>query len=979
MIFAGFTEIFNKKISLHKEISDDNIRLVFGEYKKLYIIDASDIQDHQMNNNLFLYNISKTLWCDSFVKFYYYYNDYVIYPYIDIKSNEYMENEPIKFINKYNYFKDDNYKSSSLFVKLEKKDNEYYIIYYINNDIIDSVENNKRCNAIQLLTNLLIEQKKNELLNYNNNLLKEIIIKPADNINNELIEDVNEDINNDIHILNDNIKLYDYQKDDVKWMKKIEYNIDINNNLINYSYSSIYPVLNNKFLLYNYTLFPNITMRERCNNDISFTYYGGNLISDVGLGKTIIALYHIINCGLKRRSIYNKYVEFTDDCNYFYKRGIMKGKSCKKKSIIDKLYCKEHSTSVFIDKRKLNLKNIEDFKFEDFMVKCNGNMKINTNSTLVLCPNQLCDQWVGEYYSKFKNDKRILLIVTYDQYINITLSDILFSDIVIVSYNFLINKRYSDLHLKKSVDYVCNNFKEISGDVNKKIKILESKDFNVFHLFKWNRIILDEAHEIQNMLKTCILQRIIRSCYSDYKWNISGTPFANELAGFINLMNYNTNTDYLSEKRGTDILNDTNISTNDLIYSGFDKENNIVNKCKFLFKRNTKKSIEKEYCGNILIDHIELLEFTNQERAIYDSYLEGTKNKYSNFLIKLCCHPELNNDTKDLIKNCKTFNEIQDVILNWTKQQLTIEKVKVDNSKNDIDNYLYEIENNISRDEESINSLKHLLSISKRNYTNYKKNYDNLLRSWTYLDNSIKELNNNDNEISCPICYDTITKDIVITKCGHKFCWGCISEISKLNNNGAIKCPNCNLMMNKKDFYLYSNEKDIEKDFKNVELNNIIQNVKSTKIGNIIHFLKTNIKKGDKIILFSQWDELLHKVGNIILKYNIEPIYCNGTVYQRKKAISSFCNNENNSLIMLSSRNAASGINLTVANKIILLEPIYGNKEYRYSVESQAIGRADRIGQERPINIYRFIIKDTIEEDIINNFIEDSKIKQLSI
>lgn len=90
-----------------------------------------------------------------------------------------------------------------------------------------------------------------------------------------------------------------------------------------------------------------------------------------------------------------------------------------------------------------------------------------------------------------------------------------------------------------------------------------------------------------------------------------------------------------------------------------------------------------------------------------------------------------------------------------------------------------------------------------------------------------------------------------------------------------------------------------------------------------------------------------------------------------------FCKQSDINIILLSSRNAASGINLTIANKIILLEPVYGTKEYRYNIESQAIGRADRLGQNRPIEIYRFIIKNTIEEDIINNFIDDNKIKQM--
>ena len=44
-------------------------------------------------------------------------------------------------------------------------------------------------------------------------------------------------------------------------------------------------------------------------------------------------------------------------------------------------------------------------------------------------------------------------------------------------------------------------------------------------------------------------------------------------------------------------------------------------------------------------------------------------------------------------------------------------------------------------------------------------------------------------------------------------------------------------------------------------------------------------------------------------------------------------------------------------NEASFLEPIYGTKDYRTSIESQAIGRADRIGQKRPIEIHRFLIQ----------------------
>jgi SNF2 family DNA or RNA helicase len=53
-----------------------------------------------------------------------------------------------------------------------------------------------------------------------------------------------------------------------------------------------------------------------------------------------------------------------------------------------------------------------------------------------------------------------------------------------------------------------------------------------------------------------------------------------------------------------------------------------------------------------------------------------------------------------------------------------------------------------------------------------------------------------------------------------------------------------------------------------------------------------------------------------------------------------------------------------VANKLILIEPVYGNKEYKENIENQAIGRIHRIGQKRDIDIVRFLVKDTVEQDI---------------
>jgi SNF2 family DNA or RNA helicase len=127
-------------------------------------------------------------------------------------------------------------------------------------------------------------------------------------------------------------------------------------------------------------------------------------------------------------------------------------------------------------------------------------------------------------------------------------------------------------------------------------------------------------------------------------------------------------------------------------------------------------------------------------------------------------------------------------------------------------------------------------------------------------------------------------------------------------------------------------------------------------------------------IIFSQWDDLLKRVGRILNENGVKNVFCKGNCYQRDKAIREFNDDDKVKVIMLSSESAASGTNLTKATQVILLDPIYGNYKYRKGQERQAIGRAHRLGQKNTIKIVRLIIKDSVEEEIYDlNNAEDAK------
>ena len=229
-----------------------------------------------------------------------------------------------------------------------------------------------------------------------------------------------------------------------------------------------------------------------------------------------------------------------------------------------------------------------------------------------------------------------------------------------------------------------------------------------------------------------------------------------------------------------------------------------------------------------------------------------------------------------------------------------------------------------------------------------------------------------DDDDNCGICMCEISGDNVgVTKCGHIFCFECL----KTSVSSTSKCPVCLTPQTNKDISMISFEKPVftKKNSEILKTKLELIDKVGTKLTNLIYYLNSI---PDHVIIFSQWDSLLRKVGDVLSEHGIPTVYCKGNVWSRDKAIREFNANDKIKVIMLSSESAASGTNLTKASKIIFLDPITGNYEYRRDKEWQAIGRAYRIGQTQSVESVRLIIKDTVEEEIYkDNKDEDAKQK----
>jgi SNF2 family DNA or RNA helicase len=277
------------------------------------------------------------------------------------------------------------------------------------------------------------------------------------------------------------------------------------------------------------------------------------------------------------------------------------------------------------------------------------------------------------------------------------------------------------------------------------------------------------------------------------------------------------------------------------------------------------------------------------------------------------------------------------------------------------------------------NMLKRIKKFTERSTAKYErlleKNRKKDELGDEYVSSDEEEEENDDDK--CLICMDEITgEDVGVTKCGHLFCFECL----KTSVADTGKCPMCLKPQTNKDISMISFEKPVFTKQNSEILKNKMELIDQvgTKLTNLIYYLKSI---PDNVIIYSQWDSLLRKVGDVLADHGLENRFCRGNIWSRDKAIRDFTNDNKVKCIMLSSESAASGANLTKASKVILLDPVSGDYEYRRNMEWQAIGRAYRLGQQNSVEIVRFIIKDTVEEEIYKtNKIEDAKQKtQLNI
>lgn len=116
----------------------------------------------------------------------------------------------------------------------------------------------------------------------------------------------------------------------------------------------------------------------------------------------------------------------------------------------------------------------------------------------------------------------------------------------------------------------------------------------------------------------------------------------------------------------------------------------------------------------------------------------------------------------------------------------------------------------------------------------------------------------------------------------------------------------------------------------------------------------------DKLLVFSQYVETLqwlaNKIGNLI---PCEIFHGGLSQVDRDEVLSRFRKSSNPQVLLISLRAGAVGLNLQEATSVVLFD-----RWWNPALEAQAINRAHRFGREKILQVFRFLVEDSIEERI---------------
>ncbi|KZT12677.1 uncharacterized protein LAESUDRAFT_689397 [Laetiporus sulphureus 93-53] len=492
------------------------------------------------------------------------------------------------------------------------------------------------------------------------------------------------------------------------------------------------------------------------------------------------------------------------------------------------------------------------------------------------------------------------------------------------------HSRESDVKALRRFDVVLTTYAVLESSFRKqeagfKRKGMIVKEKSPVHQIHWNRIILDEAHNIKE--RSTNTAKAAFELQGNYKWCLSGTPLQNRVGELYSLVRFLGGDPFsyyfckqcdckslhwrFSDKRSCDDCGHSPMKQtclwNNEILTPIQKHGMIgpgkiaFRKLKILLDRMMLRRTKLERADDLGLpprtvvvrrDH-----FSPEEKELYLSLFSDAKRQFNTYV-----------DAGTVLNN---YSNIFSLLTRMRQMACHPD----------------------------------LVLRSKSN-------------AGTFLQDDVGEAT------VCRICNE-IAEDAIQAKCRHIFDRECIKQYLNTAIEINPACPVCHLPLTidleASALELEENAKPRQGILGRLDLN---QWRSSSKIEALVEEL-SNLRKQDattKSIVFSQFVNFLDLVAYRLQKAGFNICRLEGTMspQARDATIQYFMNNVHVTVFLVSLKAGGVALNLTEASRVFLMDSWWNP-----AVEYQAMDRIHRLGQHRPVQVVKLVVEDSIESRIV--------------
>jgi SNF2 family DNA or RNA helicase len=148
--------------------------------------------------------------------------------------------------------------------------------------------------------------------------------------------------------------------------------------------------------------------------------------------------------------------------------------------------------------------------------------------------------------------------------------------------------------------------------------------------------------------------------------------------------------------------------------------------------------------------------------------------------------------------------------------------------------------------------------------------------------------------------------------------------------------------------------------FGNDRLKQLSASKRSGKLERLFELLDEALSGNHKILVFSQFQKQLLEIEKQVIERGWSCLRLDGQTKNRQQLVDRFQSPDGPPLLLISLKAGGYGLNLTAADIVIHFDPWWNP-----AAEAQATDRAHRIGQTRPVTVYRLLTRGTVEEKVI--------------